>query len=59
MSDSNRVIKVMITRGIKIGFKEGTPTIPSRKQICMVGLKIFIQSSKGIKIGNMVALIEH
>jgi hypothetical protein len=35
------------TRGIKIGFKEVTPTIPSRKQICMVGLKIFILSFKG------------
>jgi hypothetical protein len=42
---SNRSPKLW-TRGIKIEFKEVTPTLPSRKQICIVGLKIFIRSFK-------------
>jgi hypothetical protein len=33
-------------RGIKIGFNGVTPTIPSKKKIHVVGLKISIQGSE-------------
>jgi hypothetical protein len=45
------------TIGIKIGFKEVTPTIPSWERICMVGLKIFsrsFQRKKSAIIGNSI-----
>jgi hypothetical protein len=44
-------------RGTKVGFRDVTPTIPSEKQIHVVGLKNFIQSSKEKKSainGNFV-----
>jgi hypothetical protein len=33
-------------RGIKIGFNEVGPTIPSKKKLYVVGLRISIQNSK-------------
>jgi hypothetical protein len=34
------------TRGFKVGFNDVAPTIPSKKKIHMVGLKISLQSSE-------------
>jgi hypothetical protein len=45
-------------RGITIGFKDDTPTIPLKKQIHVVGLKIFIRSSEEKKSAIKCNLVQ-
>jgi hypothetical protein len=42
------------TRGIKIGFNDVAPTIPPKKKIYVVELKISIQSSEEEKVALKV-----